>query len=167
LSVLWNENGRNGWEPTFLDKSLVVLSIRTLKPVSSANRHAPQLLQMAASYALIVSEKTKFRINGQSLVTGLQLLEDRDLLETQAGTCGFYSAEKRQTVFRFQDEKGQCPRCRLKIEKGCNVAACPGCDAVYHQHEGRQCWTHGAHCVHCNTPVDLSNKHFRWTPNEL
>jgi hypothetical protein len=167
MGVLWNENGRNGWEPTFLDKSLVVLSIRTLKPVSRANRYAPELLQMAASYALIVSEKTKFRINGTPLATGLRLLEDRDLLETQAGICGFYSAEKRQIVLRFQDETGQCPRCRLKIEKGCNFVACPGCDAVYHQHEGRQCWTHGAHCVHCNTPVDLSNKHFRWTPNEL
>ena len=123
MGVLWNDDGQEGWEPTFLDKSLVVLSIRTLKPVSRANRHAPVLLQMAATYALIVSEKTKFRINGQSLPTGLRLLEDRDLLETQAGICGFYSAEKRQIVFRFQDETGQCPRCRLKIEGGCTVVA--------------------------------------------
>ena len=109
MGVLWNDDGREGWEPTFLDKSLVVLSIRTLKPVSRANRHAPLLMQMAASFALIISEKTKFRVNGQLLETGLRLLEDRDLLETQAGICGFFSTEKRQFVFRLQDETGQCP----------------------------------------------------------
>lgn len=125
----------------------------------------------AERWFAVLGQDVPLLVNGLPVRTGLVALSDRDLLSFAGDSRELAFGTRRDArIERFDGVADTyCPRCKLVLEAGQQVVACPECGAVHHQDEQAElpCWTYAQSCVHCDCPTDLDAPATLWTPDEL
>jgi len=120
-------------------------------------------------WALIAPAADGVRVNGVLVRGGIRMLRHRDEIATKDGGTVFFSTERIAEVEAFGGAEGtiHCVRCKLEIERGQAVVRCPGCPSLFHEFDGRRCWTYReAGCPFCKYPGTLDGQ-FLWTPANI
>lgn len=123
--------------------------------------------------ALLLSPGKSGFVNGEPLLGGLRLLNHRDEVVTP-GERYYYSAQSKPLVAIHRSapdaRRLKCPVCRMAIEDGQAVVACPQCARVYHQidaegdRQAKHCWTYRQACM-CSHPTSLADENV-WRPEQ-
>lgn len=152
MAHLWSDDGEGGWARTEL---------------VAATHRVPGAAIVSATGAWVLIAAPAVRVNGAGLVTGIQVLRDRDEIVVDARRLWF-STEARAAVAPYAGaEAVACPRCRLDVEPGMPAVVCPGCAVVHHERADElPCWTYAPRCAVCDQPTGL-DADLRWTPETL
>jgi len=115
---------------------------------------------------------TRLRRNGARVGAGLSQLLDRDVFCFGAADADVwtFTTERLPSVEIFTGGDGlHCPRCKLELQHGGKVVACPECRGLHHQDEaaGKPCWTYAPTCAQCNRETRLTDAAYSWTPHDL
>lgn len=110
------------------------------------------------------------RVNGLSIPGGIHLLEHRDEVVVGAENRFVFSTETVAEVRPFrgdnvEGEEVKCGRCTLKLEEGQDSTRCPGCNSVFHEMEGKNCFTYSRECPNCRHSTELGGG-FKWMPDD-
>lgn len=118
-------------------------------------------------YTFLVALSDSLLVNGERLIIGGRLLQDKDRIALPGGQRLCFSTEELAVVAPAPDTELVCFRCKQSIGPGSPSVKCPGCGAYHHQVEPLQCWTYSAGCAACGAPTDLSRPSFRFVPEDL
>jgi hypothetical protein len=126
------------------------------------------ILHHAAPGWVLVGPPAVCRINGERVATGMKRLEHKDEIVIGASqTTLLYSSEAIATITAHVSgsDPAVCPRCRLPIDDGAPVVACPSCRVAHHQDETNAlpCWTYSDKCAICGHSTAL-NTGYTWPP---
>jgi hypothetical protein len=177
MGVLWFvRGGSSGWGARLLGRGplSVVLDrdeilFRAVDPAGEADAALPVFVQeqrgaSGGRCALLSSPGQAVLVGGRA-IPGMRVLEDRD--EIRIGPHWlFYSSE---TIARVENYRGAdvvCPRCRLPVQAGMAIVACPGCGVIHHAAADRDCWAYAPLCAAC-ADQPTSERELRWTPEGL
>ena len=168
MSHLWVKTDSD-WSVFWLGTGRCLLTGDAPIPVegrSATSERGITLLPVGDSaWLLLASRQSDVRINGRALVLGLQLLTDRDEIQTFWGHQLFYSTEELAQVKAFPGaaQPAFCPRCRQEIERDSGAVRCPGCGVWHHATASLPCWSYSETCALCSQTTAL-DAGFRWTP---
>lgn len=171
MANLWYKAGSGKWTPWLLDGAAVALGPRLL-PIMASNGCPPSALLMRSRsagleqwLAMRVAARPLF-VNGESLRTGIRVINDRDEMRILGSDCVFFSTEHLPQIEPFAESSRPvlCIRCRRSIVAGAPTVRC-GCGAVFHQDTAPafQCYSYAPSCPLCARPTDLT-KTYRWQP---
>lgn len=118
------------------------------------------------SAVFLSSRARRLLVNGEPLVLGGRILQDKDQLSLPNRDRLRFSTERLAVVTRAPDISPVCVRCKQVIESGTAVR-CPNCGNWHHQQASLECWTDTPFCASCRGPTDLSNPVYRDVPEDL
>jgi hypothetical protein len=126
---------------------------------------------LAGEWCLLSSSAS--RVNGEPLVLGVRVLENRDEIRFAGGARVYFSTEQVARPERFSGAGRRivCPRCSCEIAAGDLVVRCPqpSCRLLHHHHEIEQdsCWLSAPACARDGCAQKTSFEvETRWTPED-
>lgn len=168
MSTLWRKSA-DGWQSVPLDgcarlsQGIDVAGVEIVRVGRGSD----------AGAAVLVRAGTWARVNGQPVLGGIRVLDDKDEI-LAGGSRLFFSAQSSPVVVTFRAEVGvrlpTCPVCRGPIREGQRAVHCPGCPRWYHEGEptdenpARRCWSYAATCSFCHHPTSLAEDAI-WMPD--
>ncbi len=179
MSHLWVKDADRDWKELPIDSALVQVAPSGLVPLVVPELLNgvcdPVLLRTEDScgserWALLVSSCSRVRVNGETLLTSVHILRDRDAIALDDGSKVFFSTERIAQIEPFPgDDRGTCCiRCKLPLEPGTPAVRCPapGCGFWHHQSDEQPCWSYRPSCAGCGHPTAF-DAGFQWSPSEL
>jgi hypothetical protein len=125
----------------------------------------------AENWFVLPGPAAQLRLNGIPVTTGMARLVDKDVLAFAANPAEWvFTTERFAAIGTYEDAAGLfCPRCKLPLDPGQKVVACPSCRVIHHQDESieKLCWTYSDGCANCYRGTNLTNPTYSWTPNAL
>jgi hypothetical protein len=116
--------------------------------------------------SLLVAPGVVAHVNGEKVLLGARVLNDRDAIHLAGQGRMFYSAHSAPVVAPYSGKVTiPCSRCRIDIRPGELAVQCPGCHLFFHQSQESPCWLHAEQCV-CEHPTALEDDN-SWSPNEI
>ena len=119
-------------------------------------------------WVLISPSGVRASVNGDHVVAGIRVLDNRDEIRTPDGVW-FFSTEEIARVEPFPDIDHvlRCARCTRPLECGTPAVRCPNpdCGRWHHETEAFPCWTSIAFCAVCSRATGLGPDD-RWVPEE-
>lgn len=160
---VWNHTS-DGWQSGDLDAPF-------LEEAGVAIHRVP--VAAPGEALLLVRGANRVHVNGDPVVGGARVLDDRDEILVDGRRFAF-SGESPPEIVPFVPPEGtkrktKCGVCRTAFEPDEPVVHCPRCDRAYHQateeHEGKKCWTYRDTCAFCGHPTAM-NGEAAWRPEE-
>lgn len=174
MAHLWTQDAQ-GWSARRLVGCCVHLPLACVDasgtPASDPREPCAVILRAGEKasplWAIAADDDSAVRVNGESPVAGLRILNDRDLIRTGEGEQYYFSTEVLAQIEPFPGSERPvfCGRCRQAIEAGALAVRCPGCGVWYNQSPELPCWTYSEKCAFCGAASDLE-KGFEWTPED-
>lgn len=167
MSCIWLEQRQGVWQSR-------TLTTGRLLPGEEIGAPGIALVSLASSSALLAREFVRIRINGESVVAGVRMLDHRD--EILIGRKLFYfSTQTAPQVVVYSATEGQrlpiCGICRGPLRDGMTGVCCPGCNRWYHQQDAsgelsaKPCWTYAPQCRFCKHPTAFDTEGM-WQPGD-
>jgi len=167
MSTLWRKSADKHWHAEAIESSTEAPPLESrpfrLVPFDEGNNR---------NVALILSDSHQGWVNGNTII-GLKVLDHRDEIHI-AGRRWYYSSESqpRRAIFQLDPNtrRPRCVVCRVPIEDGDTIVACPRCGRLYHQLEAgderpdKPCYTYRDRCL-CGHATSLDGEGL-WRPDE-